>query len=92
MIQNPAFVLREVYGQCLLVPVRRNSVGGSPIHLNSTAAEIWKQADSCRSAMELVQSVSDVYGLTPESAEHSAVVQFVDQLMEMQLIMAESGE
>ena len=92
MIRNSAFVMREVYGQSLLMPVRRNSVGDSPILLNGTATAIWKQAEHCASSEELVQAVADLFDVALGSAEHAAVTQFVAQLVRMTLIQPGTDE
>ena len=86
MLQNPNFVLREICGKALLMPIRRNDVGNEPIHLNEMATVVWKNAGNCTSLDELLQSVADLYNLTQDSAEYSAVSQFVDQLCELRLI------
>ena len=83
---NPNFVLREVYGQVLLMPVHRNGIGNEPIHLNNVAAMIWKKAEDCETIDELLATISDLYELTSDSVEQHAVRQFIDQLIQMTLI------
>jgi len=84
---NPHFVLREVYGKNILMPIMRNEVGNEPIHLNDVATVIWKNANNCNSTDELVEVISELYDLSKDSAEQSAVKQFITQLTEMKLIM-----
>jgi len=86
MTCNPNFVLREIYGKFILVPFRRNEIGNEPIHLNDVAAVIWKKASESNTANDLLDSITDIYQLTPGSAEQSAVGQFIEQLIQMKLI------
>jgi hypothetical protein len=86
MKRNPSFVLREIHGKSLLMPVRRNTIGNEPIHLNNVAAVIWKNAEDSLSHEELLENISQLYGLTMDSAEQTAVKQFIEQLIQMELI------
>ena len=83
---NPNFVFREVHGKFILVPFRRNELGNEPIHLNDVAAVIWKNTDICDTVDDLLNVITDLYQLEPESAEQNAVRQFIAQLLEMKLI------
>ena len=86
MTCNPNFVLREIYGQSLLMPFHRNEIGNEPIHLNDVAAVIWRKAGESGTVNELLDSVTALYQLTPGSAEQGAVGQFIGQLLQMKLI------
>jgi len=86
MTCNPNFVLREIYGQSLLMPTHRNEIGSEPIHLNDVAAMIWKRASESGTVNDLLNAVTDLYQLAPGSAEQSAVGQFIEQLIQMKLI------
>ena len=90
MLQNTDFVLREIYGTALLMPVRRNDVGNEPIHLNEIAAVIWKKAGCCESLNCLLQSINELYELESDSSEKRAIEQFIAQLVELKLIKEES--
>jgi len=83
---NPNFVLREIYGKSLLMPMRRNEIGDEPIHLNTVATMIWKKAEESSSPDELIKNISRLYGLPSDSAEQTAIKQFVDQLIQMSLL------
>jgi len=86
MICNPAFVLRRIYGKSILMPIRRNSLGNDPILLNDVATTIWQSAETCPNQGALVNDISDLYGLAPDSAERDAVRAFIEQLESMTLI------
>ena len=86
MTCNPNFVVREIFGKVLLMPIRRNEIGNEPIHLNDVAAVIWKHADSCKTKEDLQKAISSLYGLEPDSAEQVAVTQFINELIEVKLI------
>ena len=89
MTCNPHFVLREIYGKNILMPVHRNEIGNEPIHLNDVAALIWKNASNCESTEELLSTITDLYNLEADSAEQTAVNQFIYQLIQMTLISEE---
>jgi len=91
MTCNPAFVLREIHGKSFLIPAKRNDIGNDPIHLNDVAVVIWKNADGCESPEQLLSVICDLYGLKPESAEQDAVRQFIEQLIQMTLIIHDRG-
>jgi len=68
------------------MPFHRNEIGNEPIHLNDVAAVIWKKAGENSTINDLLTAVTDLYELTPGSAEQSAVGQFIEQLIQMKLI------
>ena len=86
MTRNPNFVLREVYKKAILLPICRNEVGNEPIHLNDVAVTAWKLTDDYETKNDLLVAITSLYGLEFESAEQTAVKQFIEQLIEMKLI------
>jgi len=83
---NPNYVLREIYGIYILMPTHRNNIGNEPIHLNDVAALIWKNAAKCKTSEDLLTSITEIYGLIPDSIEQNAVGEFIQQLIQMDLI------
>lgn len=86
MKKNDNFILRDIYGKKLLMPIRRNGVGDAPIVLNEVAAEIWLRAGCSVNQDELLSKISKTYNLNKGSSEEQAVRIFIDQLLEMKLI------
>lgn len=91
MKQNDAFVMRDLYERHILMPVRKNDASDDPIALNDVGADIWRAAEGKSCAKELVASVAADYGLAEDSPEAMAVAVFVDQLLEMG-VLVDDGE
>ena len=86
MFHSPGFRMREIYGQHILMPVRRNPTGNDPIVLNDVGAVIWDAAPKCENPSDMLQVISQTYGLSAGSAEQTAVGAFIQQLITMKLI------
>lgn len=91
MKQNDAFVMRDLYGRHILMPVRKNDASDDPIALNDVGADIWRAAENKANANEVVSSVAAEYGLAADSPEEMAVTAFVNQLLEMG-VLVDDGE
>lgn len=89
MRKNPDFILREIYGKNILMPIRYNKASNDPIYFNKVAALIWKLSDGAKDAAELLGFVCNAYDLKTDSAEEAAVEGFINQLIESKLIMTE---
>lgn len=83
---NPKFVLRNIYGKNILMPVRKNNASDEPILLNDIAAEIWKEAEKSDSIDEIVGVITKEYNIQKNSQEEKAVKQFVNSLIEQNLL------
>ena len=83
---NPDFVLRNIYGKYILMPVRKNNASDDPVLLNSVAADIWQFAGQGKSFDEIVDAVSQKYGLQKNSMEEASVKQFVNLLIAQELL------
>lgn len=86
MKKNSNFVLREIYGKNILMPIRYNEISNEPIYFNEIAAVIWKLADECRDVNELETVICREYCLEEDSAEAMAIGSFVGQLIESKLV------
>lgn len=58
---NDSFVLRNIMGVYLLVPVRKNDITMSAIEVNQTVVNIISNAQFARDVFELAALVSDDY-------------------------------
>lgn len=86
MRKNNNFVLRNIFGKKVLVPIKANEVGDDPILMNDVGAHIWSEADNAESIEELIQNLSKQYGLVDDSVEQQAIEEFVQNLLDMKLI------
>ncbi len=61
------FVQREVAGECILVPIRRNLAKANSIYvLNETGAVFWNSIDGIRSTQSIEQEIGDIYDVAVE--------------------------
>lgn len=86
MKANDHFVLRSIYGQHLLFPVSKNTVGNELISLNEVGADIWKCASKGLSEQEIISNIGEIYSLESGSAEERAVEAFIKALCEKGLL------
>lgn len=86
MTINSGYILRNIYGKNILMPVCRNEAGDTPILLNDIAAEIWNKAKESGDRKELCDAIAELYGLQEGTVEKSAVRVFIDELIKMRLI------
>lgn len=83
---NNAFVLREIYGQYLLIPTHSNEAGDEIISLNEVGAYIWKLASNGLPKEEIVNQLNRSYCLEKGSVEESAIISFIEALCERSLL------
>lgn len=86
MNKNNKFVLRNIYDKKVLVPTRANEVGDDPILMNDVAAAIWEEADNAENVSVLVNNIASKYDVQEGSVEKQAVVDFVNNLIDLKLI------
>lgn len=88
MKTNDAFVLRNIYGKHILMPVRSNNASNEPVLLNEVAAYIWNAASKQLGISEILRNTAQYYNLKSESPELMAVKQFIEQMATMGLLIA----
>ena len=68
--KNADFVSREVAGEFILIPIRRqlNEVNCLYV-LNETSAALWRRLDGKRSVQEIMQDFSQDYDVTWEQLQ-----------------------
>ena len=68
--KNPDFVHREVAGESILVPIRRQlSEVNSLYVLNETGAAVWRRIDGTRPIRAILTELSNEYDVTSEQLE-----------------------
>lgn len=92
MQTNEAFILRNIYGKYILMPIRSNKTSNDPILLNEVAAFIWKAALNQQEYKIILENVSQSYNLKLDSPEMIAVEQFIGQMVTMGLIKVSHEE
>jgi len=68
--KNPDFVFREIAGEFILIPIRRqlNEVNSLYV-LNETGAALWRRIDGKHSAREIIEDFSKEFDVTREQIE-----------------------
>ncbi len=89
MRRNPDFVLREIYGKNILMPIRYNEASNDPIYFNEVATSIWKLSENAESLKDILRSISQIYQLQEGAEEIVAIKDFLNQLIENKLIIME---
>lgn len=89
MYRNESFVLRNIYGKHILMPVKANKASEDPILFNEVAKDIWENAENELGVEPFVKSICELYSLSDGSPEALAVAGFISQLIEMGLISEE---
>ena len=68
--KTPDFVHREVAGESILVPIRRQlSEVNSLYVLNETGAAVWRRIDGTRPIRAILTELSNEYDVTSEQLE-----------------------
>lgn len=92
MKTNDSFVLRNIYGKKILMPIRRNITSNDPILINEIAAHIWNVASDGLQLEEILKDIIQCYNLKSESSELIAVRKFVEQMISMGLLIETNEE
>lgn len=83
MIRNPDFILREVAGTQVLVPVgeaTKNFPG--MVTVNATSAFLWEQLETLQTAETLISALTERYDVSAEQAA-ADVERFLDTLLKI---------
>lgn len=83
---NDNFVLRRIYGEFLLMPVRANEAGDELVALNEVGADIWNLAENGLTESEIIANIVKIYGLEKNSVEEESVRIFVSALCDKKLL------
>ncbi|MGQ0809742.1 MAG: PqqD family protein [Nitrospiraceae bacterium] len=66
-VKNSDFVQRDVAGECILVPIRRQLTDVNSIYvLNETGAALWHRIDGKRSVQDIVEEVCQEFEVTAD--------------------------
>jgi hypothetical protein len=80
-VKNPDYVQRDVAGECILVPIRRNLTGSNSIYvLNETGAALWWRIDGTRSVQTISDEFVQEYDVTVEQLRQDFHTLLIDLL------------
>ena len=83
------FILREVAGNKIVVPVGKNSIDfNGMINLNDTAAFIWEQLQEDKTEAELINAMMQQYEVDEQTAQKDRSA-FVKKLKDNDLLCKE---
>lgn len=84
--KDPNVVYREVAGERILVPIRKQTADMASIYvLNETGARIWDLIDGQRSLAEIQDILVQEYDVEPQVAADD-LAELVEQLGEMGIV------
>jgi hypothetical protein len=84
--KDPSIVSRQIAGETILVPIRRNVGDLESIYtLNETAALAWSLFDDQHSLAQICKQIVEEYEVSPEQAQ-ADLLELVTQLSHIQAI------
>ncbi len=87
MKTNEDYILRDIDGESMLIPIREASVlFNGVIHLTDTAAFIWKQVDTADCVEEIVRRLVAAYKVTEKEARED-VYGFLGELYRRDIVL-----
>jgi hypothetical protein len=88
-IRSESVVSREIAGEKVLVPIRREAADLESIYvLNEVASFVWDRLDGHHSLREIKEALLAAFDASPDEAE-TDIQAFVAQLSESGLLQAE---
>jgi hypothetical protein len=88
-VRSEAVVSREIAGEKVLVPIRRDAADLESIYvLNEVASFVWDRLDGHHSLPEIKEALLAAYDASPDEAE-ADIQAFVAQLSESGLLQAD---
>ena len=89
--KNNDFVQREVAGECILIPVRRQLTDVNSLYvLNETGAALWRRIDGKRTLHDLTLELLDEFDVTQAQLEKD-VASLIEDLLSIHAIQ-ETGQ
>lgn len=87
MKTNENYILREIDGENILIPIGEASEHlNGMIHLTPTAAFIWKEVDNSNCVEEIIQKLMGKYDVTEEIARKD-VYGFLTELYKRSMVL-----
>lgn len=87
MRTNENYILREIDGESILIPIGEASEHlNGMIHLTPTAAFIWKEVDNSNCLEEIIQKLMGKYEVTEEIARRD-IYGFLSEFYKRQMVL-----
>lgn len=87
MKTNENYILREIDGESILIPIGEASEHlNGMIHLTPTAAFIWKEVDNSNCLEEIIQKLMGKYEVTEEIARRD-IYGFLSEFYKRQMVL-----
>ena len=79
-VKDPSVVYREIAGEAILVPIRRNLADMESVYtLDGVAADIWELIDGERTVADMLDMLLDEYDVSAEILSRD-LNEFIEQL------------
>jgi methyltransferase-like protein len=90
--KNENFVFRQIDDETILVPIK-NNVGdmGSIYNLNEVGAFVWEHLDGEKTLSDIKNKIAMEFEVSSKAAE-SDLMEFVDQLKEIEAILPQGNQ
>ena len=86
--KDPNVVSREIAGEQILVPIRKQAADMAAIYvLNETGAQIWRLIDGRRSLADIGDVLAQEYNVRSETVE-ADLLEIIGQLEELGMLRA----
>jgi hypothetical protein len=77
--RSPDFVQRDVAGECILIPLRRQLADVNCLYvLNETGAAVWRRIDGKRTLQDISGELADEFDVAPAQLETDLVSLIAD--------------
>jgi hypothetical protein len=85
------FVQREVAGECILIPIRRQLTDVICLYvLNETGAAVWRRIDGKRTLQDISLELADEFDVTPAQLQ-SDLTSLIEDLLSIHALQ-EAGQ
>jgi len=90
-LANPHFMLREIAGETLLIPIGAASQGNMLLPLNDTSHFLWTLLQTPRTMEEILIQAREVYD-DPDGSMEQNIADFIQAQVQTGLILAEPAQ
>ncbi len=83
---KPGYVLREIAGECLAIPVGANTPTQEMIVLNPVSALLWRELESEKTLSELTAAVVKEFDAAEEEVS-ADILDFINELKSLDILI-----
>ena len=89
---RPGYVVREVAGEYLLIPViMQEDLAAQMAVLNESGKFLWEQLQQEKTVADLIAAMTEEYDVSPEEARED-ILEFINLLQRNKLVQESGGE